>query len=96
VRRAARRDATESAICEALDAMRIPHRRVSCEALGDLEVVVGRRNFLVEVKTGTGGYTPAQIKRREWLDSYGVDLALAAPTWRSVDGMLEWVQWVRK
>jgi hypothetical protein len=91
----ARRDANEPEICAVLDQLRIPYRHVSAAGLPDLEIIFCGRPYLAEIKTAKGQYKPAQIKRRDWLHTYGVDLDRYAPTFRSPDDVLTWVRATR-
>ncbi len=95
MRHSARRDTIESDIRDALERMRIPYRRVSCPALGDLEIILDGKPVLLEVKTGNARYTKAQKDRREWLACHGVSLADYAPTIRSVADLETWVMGMR-
>ncbi len=91
MRHAARRDVIEPAIRATLDQLVLPYRPVSCEALGDLEIIFDRRPWLVEVKSGNARYSPAQLARRQWLRDNGVDVDAECPTWRSVDDVFRWL-----
>ena len=91
MRRAAKRDAIEPDIRYALERMQIPYRAVSCEALGDLEIIVDGRPVLLEIKSGNAPYTTAQKARRAWLVQHGVSLDDYAPTVRSVADLEAWL-----
>ena len=96
LRRAARRDTIEQAICETLDSLRVPWRKVSCDGLPDLEVIIGRKPYLVELKSGKKPHTDAQLHRLDWLQRWEVHVDVHAPTWRSVDDCIRWVASVRR
>ena len=91
MRHAARRDVIEPAVIATLAQIGIPYRPVSCPALGDLEVILAGRPWLIEVKSGNARYSPAQLARRQWLRDNGVDVDAECPTWRSVEDIFRWL-----
>lgn len=60
MRRAAKRDANEQAIVDALESVGAIVRRINDTALPDLAVYYRRRWFLMECKVPGGKLTPAQ------------------------------------
>lgn len=86
-RRAAKRDANEAAISEALIACGCSVVKLSAPGCPDLLVWHVRKGWqLIEVKSKTGKLTPAQVDWREAWDG-------PAPlVMRTVDEALDWVR----